>query len=76
MLLVKIADKLADLYCAKAQKTIDELNVKQYGINCPLSDFAVDGDIQIMLLEYNYQFTEEQLLNSNSIDCVKKIIYE
>lgn len=75
-ILAKIADKLLSLYCEKSQRTIDDVNAQQYGINCPVSDFPSDGNLQIIVLEHYSQFTEDELLKSSSLNCIKKIIYE
>lgn len=75
-ILAKIADKLLSLYCEKSQHAIDTLNAEQYGINCPVSVFPSDGNLQIMVLEHYLQFSEDDLVNSSSLNCIKKIIYE
>lgn len=77
MLSVKIANKLEELYCSKAEYVIDKLNQDQYGINCDNNEFPQDGELRIMLLEYINQFKGDTLTTKlESFPCLKKIIYE
>lgn len=76
-MVAKIANKLAEFYCQKADKVEQALYQKLYGIKCYLPDVGhgQDLDLKIQILEYYNQFSEQ---NYNYISCnnntLKKLI--
>lgn len=72
----KIANKLNELICNKASDAVNVFNELKYGLKCMFQrDFPIDGDIQIDILNYYKQFSEEQLIDFfKEKPCLKKII--
>lgn len=76
MYTVKIANKLEEIYCIKAEMTLNEMYTKFYGIECPNNDFfPCDGNLRLTVLEYYKQFSEEEIEDFlTTSKCLKQII--
>lgn len=71
----KIVNKLNELICNKASDAVNIFNENTYGLKCMFNrDFPIDGDIQIEILKYYKQFSEEELVEFfKEKPCLKKI---
>lgn len=74
MLSVQIANKLSNLYCNKADSSLDEYVIKYYGIECDINEFNIENELKLTVLEYFSNFKEQELLSHSKIDCLKKLL--